>query len=70
MSDQDLEEARAALAENQRKMAHTIGRLEATYGALPRDEGLIAEIVAETGLGRDRVVERLQSIAQRELARL
>lgn len=70
MSDQDLEEARAALAENQRKMAHTIGRLEATYEGLARDEGLITEIVADTGADRDRVVKSLEAIAEHELARL
>ena len=70
MSDREFEEARAALAENQRRMAHTIGRLEATYEGLPKDEGLIAEIVAETGADRNRVVKNLEAIAKRELARL
>ena len=70
MSDRTHEQIRAELTESERKIAHTLGRLEATYEALPRDEGLIAEIMAETGADRERVVERLQLISEREIARL
>lgn len=70
MSELTHEQVRAALAETERKRAHLLGKMEATYEALPRDEGLIAEIIAETGASRDKVVERLQVIADRELSRL
>lgn len=70
MSDRTHEQTRAELAESERKIAHNLGRLEATYEALPRDEGLIAEIMAETGASRERVVERLQLISECEIARL
>lgn len=58
------------MAEAERKIAHNIGRLEATYEALPRDEGVITEVMAETGADRERVVRSLQAISERELARL
>ncbi len=70
MSDRTHEQNRAELAESERKIAHGLGRLEATYEALPRDEELIAEIMAETGADRERVVERLQLISERKIARL
>lgn len=70
MTDRTHEQAKAALAETERKIAHNLGKLEAAYEAMPRDEALIAEAIAETGASRDTVVERLQAIAERELTRL
>ena len=64
------ESNRARIAENERVIARALGRMEATYEGLPRDEALIAEAMRETGADRERVVQSLQAISERELARL
>ncbi|MGF1594616.1 MAG: hypothetical protein ACFCUW_15145 [Kiloniellaceae bacterium] len=55
---------------DQREVAHLLGKMEATYEALPRDEALIAGIMRDTGASREMVVQRLQAIAEKELGAL
>lgn len=62
--------SRAALAENERQLAFLRGKLAATHEALPRDEALIASLVEQTGATREMVVQRLQAIAEKEIAAL
>ena len=76
MTDELDDERRAyevnctALAEIEKKVAFNTGKLEAIYEAMPADEELITDAMAQTGGTRERVVERLKVISERELAAL
>ena len=64
------EQVKAQLAEVERRVAYLTGKMEVTYEGLPRDEALIAESMKETGASRERVVQSLKAISERELAAL